>query len=435
MHQVHEKGTHVEIIGQVVVYIMMGCLVAGAVASMVKPGSELGNQFIEGIYSVGPIFFSVGGIFASIPYLEVFINTVFGPLYALVGADPALAATTIIASDMGGYQVADVLASTRESWIMALFTGFMAGATIVYSMPIGLRMIDKSKHKYFALGTMCGFLAIPIGVLIASGICAFTNPMVRAIISTNSEATYQLAMSWGLIFANLIPLTVICVLIAIGLKLIPEKMIKGFTVFGTFIDYAARTVLVLSIIEYFTGIFTTLFGGWGFVPLMAADDGELVRAIETCGAISMMLAGAFPMVHLVKTYLAGPLGKMGKLFHLSDMATAGILATACNALALYPMMKDMRAVDIVKTSAFTVCGAFLIGDHLSFAANFQPTLILPLFIGKLLAASIAVAFTALLALREARKLEAADLEAAGIEVPEDESAPLPEAATAEATTA
>jgi len=414
----------VELIGQIVVYIMMGCLVAGAVASMVKPDSELGNQFIEGIYSVGPIFFSVGGIFASIPYLEVFINTVFGPLYALVGADPALAATTIIASDMGGYQVADVLASTRESWIMALFTGFMAGATIVYSMPIGLRMIEKKKHKYFALGTMCGFLAIPIGVLIASGICAFTNPMVREIISTNSEATYQLAMSWMLIFSNLIPLTIICVLIAIGLKVIPDGMIKGFTVFGTFIDYAARTVLVLSIVEYFTGIFTTIFGGWGFVPLMAADDGELVRAIETCGAIAMMLAGAFPMVHLIKTYLAGPLGKVGSFFRLSEMATAGILATACNALALYPMMKDMRAVDIVKTSAFTVCGAFLIGDHLSFAANFQPTLILPLFLGKLLAASTAVALTAVLALNEARKLEREDFEADGITPPEGESDPI-----------
>lgn len=399
-----------ELIGQVVVFIIMGCLVAGGIASMVKPGSALGNEFIEGIYAIGPIFFSVGGIFASIPYLEAFIKMAFGPAYALVGADPALAATTIIASDMGGYQVADVLAATRESWIMALFTGFMAGATIVYSLPIGLRLIDKSKHKYFALGTMCGFLAIPIGVLIASGICAFSNPMVREVISTNAEATYQLAFSWGSIFANLVPLTIICVLIAIGLKLIPEKMIKGFTVFGRFIDYAARTVLILSIVEYFTGIFSAIFGGWGFVPLMAADDGELVRAVETCAAIAMMLAGAFPMVHLIKTYLAKPLGAVGRLFHLSDMATAGILATACNALALFPMMKDMRAVDIVKTSAFTVCGAFLIGDHLSFCANFQPSLILPLFIGKFLAASTAVAFTAALALKEAQRLEQKDIE-------------------------
>ena len=200
------------------------------------------------------------------------------------------------------------------------------------------------------------------------------------------------------------------VLIALGLKFIPEKMITGFKVFGTAIDYAARTVLVLSILEYFTGVISLLFGGWGFEPLMFIDDEKGLGAVENCAVISMMLAGAFPMVHLIKTYLAKPLGKIGRFFHLSDMATAGILATACNALALYPMTKDMCAVDIVKASAFTVCGAFIIGDHLSFCANYQPTLILPLFIGKLFAAGCAVGFTALLANKEARKLEAEDLQ-------------------------
>ena len=398
-----------EMIGQVIVYIMMACMVAGGVASMVRPESELGEQFIEGIYAVGPILFSVGGIYASIPYLQLFVSSVFGPLYGLIGADPSLAATTIVASDMGGYQTAYDLASTTESWIMALFTGFMAGATIVYSVPIGLRLIDKKRHKYFALGVMCGFLAIPIGVLAASGICALANPMVRDVLSTDAEATYQLAMTWSTIFVNLVPLTIICVAIAIGLKFIPEKMIAGFKVFGTAIDYAARTVLILSILEYFTGVISMLFGGWGFEPLMFIDEAKGLGAVENCAVIAMMLAGAFPMVHLIKTYLARPLGKVGRFFHLSDMATAGILATACNALALYPMTRDMRAVDIVKCSAFTVCGAFIIGDHLSFCANYQPTLILPLFIGKLFAAGCAVGFCALLANKEARKLEAEDM--------------------------
>jgi len=398
-----------ELIGQVIVLIMMACMVAGGIASMVKPESELGKQFIEGIYSIGPIFFSVGGIYASIPYLELFVRNVFGPLYGMIGADPSLAATTIVAADMGGYQTAYALASTTESWIMAMFTGFMAGATIVYSVPIGLRLIDKTKHKYFALGIMCGFLAIPLGVLIASGACALSNPMVRDILSTDAAATYQLAMNWGTVFVNLVPLTIICVLIALGMKFIPETMIKGFIVFGTAIDYAARTVLVLSILAYFVEPFASLFGQLDFMPLMFISEENGLGAVENCAVISMMLAGAFPMVHLIKTYLSAPLGKIGRFFHLSDMATTGILATACNALALYPMTRDMRAVDIVKASAFTVCGAFIIGDHLSFCANYQPTLILPLFIGKLMAAGIAVGFTALLANKEARRLEQEDL--------------------------
>ena len=47
------------IIGTIIVYIIMACMVVGAIASIVKPKSELGAQFVEGIHSIGPIFLSV----------------------------------------------------------------------------------------------------------------------------------------------------------------------------------------------------------------------------------------------------------------------------------------------------------------------------------------------------------------------------------------
>ncbi|MBQ9042905.1 MAG: ethanolamine utilization protein EutH [Eggerthellaceae bacterium] len=414
-----------ELIGTIVVYIMMACMAAGAIASMVKPESELGNQFIEGLYSIGPIFLSVGGIFASIPYITWFVETVFGPAFGLVGADPALASTTIVATDMGGYQTADAIAATRESWIMAMFTGFMAGATIVYSLPIGLRMVDKKDHKYLALGMMCGFVSIPFGVLVGSAVIMLSNPMIRETISNNAEATYQMALTAGEMLPNLVPITIICVLIALGLKFIPNGMIKGFTIFGRFIDYAARAVLMLSIIEYFTGCFSTIFGGWGFEPLAAYGvldpetgtytDAYISQSVEVVASIGMMLAGAFPMVYLIKTYLAKPLGKIGTFFGLSDLAVSGILATSANALALFPMVKDMEPLDKVKVLAYCVCGSFIIGDHLSFCATYQPTLIAPLMIGKFVAAILAIVFVRWLAKKKTLELAAIDAEAEAAE--------------------
>lgn len=67
----------------------------------------------------------------------------------------------IIASDMGGYHLASALASSKEALVMALITGFMGGATIVFSIPMGLAMLDKRDHKYMALGIMSGILTIP----------------------------------------------------------------------------------------------------------------------------------------------------------------------------------------------------------------------------------------------------------------------------------
>ena len=394
----------VELIGTIVVYIIMACAIAGCLASVIKPESELGQQFVAGIDSIGPIFLPVAGIMASAPYLTAFVSAVFGPAYSAVGADPAMAATTFIAVDMGGYQLADALAETRESWIMAMVTGYMAGATIVFSIPVALKMLEKRDRKYLALGVMSGLLAIPIGVLVASAIIAVSHPMVREVVSTNADATYQLALSWGQIGVNLIPLIIICVALAAGLKFKPDAMIKGFIVFGRVMESALKIVFVLVVVEYFTGVWSTLFGSFGFDPIIA-DEEDIFRALEVSGAIGMMLCGAFPMVYLIRRYLAKPLAKIGGAVGLSSDATAGLLAGSANVLALFSMVKDLRAKDKVICMAFAVCCAFLFGDHLSFTANFQPNLIVVVLAGKLAAGICAIVFAKLLAVKKAEQLE------------------------------
>ena len=393
-----------ELIGTIVVYIIMACAIAGCLASVIKPESELGQQFVAGIDSIGPIFLPVAGIMASAPYLTAVVSAVFGPAYSAVGADPAMAATTFIAVDMGGYQLADALAETRESWIMAMVTGYMAGATIVFSIPVALKMLEKRDRKYLALGVMSGLLAIPIGVLVASAIIAVSHPMVREVVSTNADATYQLALSWGQIGVNLIPLIIICVALAAGLKFKPDAMIKGFIVFGRVMESALKIVFVLVVVEYFTGVWSTLFGSFGFDPIIA-DEEDIFRALEVSGAIGMMLCGAFPMVYLIRRYLAKPLAKIGGAVGLSSDATAGLLAGSANVLALFSMVKDLRAKDKVICMAFAVCCAFLFGDHLSFTANFQPNLIVVVLAGKLAAGICAIVFAKLLAVKKAEQLE------------------------------
>lgn len=399
-----------EMIGTMVVYIIMVCAIAGAVASAIKPESELGQQFVAGVDSIGPIFLPSAGILASAPYLTAFVEGVSGPAYGALGADPAMAATTFIAVDMGGYQLADALAQTRESWIMAMMTGYMAGATIVFTIPVALKMLEKRDRKYLALGVMSGLLAIPIGVFVASAIIALSHPVIREVVSTNADATYQLALSWAQIGVNLVPLIIICVALALGLKLKPDAMIKGFIVFGRVMEGALKIVFVLVVVEYFTGIFTTVFGSFGFDPIIA-DDEDMFRALETSGAIGMMLCGAFPMVYLIRKYLAKPLAKIGGAVGLSSDATAGLLAGSANVLALLSMVKDLKARDKVICMAFAVCCAFLFGDHLSFTANFQPSLIVSVLLGKLAAGICAIAFAHVLAVKKAEELEAADLAA------------------------
>ena len=141
------------------------------------------------------------------------------------------------------------------------------------------------------------------------------------------------------------------------------------------------------------------------IDSIIADEGSTFRALEVAGAIGMMLCGAFPMVYLIRRYLAKPLAKIGGAVGLSSDATAGLLAASANVLALFSMVKDLRAKDKVICMAFAVCSAFLFGDHLSFTANFQPNLIVVVLAGKLAAGICAIVFANLLAVKKAEQLE------------------------------
>ncbi|MDD1511724.1 ethanolamine utilization protein EutH [Priestia megaterium] len=398
------------IIGKIVIYIIMTCAVCGAIAAIRNSDEGLGKQFMEGLHSIGYIFIPAAGIMAATPYLSWFISTVCGPFFSAIGADPAIAATSILATDMGGYQLAHVLKESYEGWVMAMIVGFMAGATIVFSIPVGLAMLDKRDHKYMALGVMSGVLTIPIGAFISSVLIMVTNSDVRKIISTTSDSTYEFTISYLKIILNLSPLLLFVVLLAVGLYFLPDLMIKGFMWFGRIMDAGIKLVLVFSIVEIFTGLFSHLFGSWGFHPIMA-DKADQFRALETAGYIGIMLAGAFPMVYLLQKYAGKPLEAVGKKFGLSKEGSAGILATIANILAMFKLIRSMPPKDKVINISFAVCSAFLLGDHLSFTANFQPTLILPVIIGKFSAGVIGIGLAYWLSVPKALELERKDREA------------------------
>ncbi|MDR0252457.1 MAG: ethanolamine utilization protein EutH [Brucellaceae bacterium] len=391
-------------IGTIVIYIIMACAIAGAIASIRNSETGLGKEFIEGLHSIGPIFIPVAGIMASIPFLSSFISTMVGPLYDALGADPALAATTIIAADMGGYQLAKALAQSPDGWVMATVTGFMAGATIIFSIPVGLAMLEKKDHKYMALGIMSGVLSIPAGVFIASVSIMLFNVGIRPDVATAGDAVQQTTLSLPVILQNMSPLVIFCLAIAGGLKFFPNQMITGFLWFGRIMYAAITLVLVFSIVEYFTSVFTTLFGKWSFAPIIA-DEADQFRALEIAGYIGIMLSGAFPMVYLITKFLAVPMEKLGSKIGLTPVGAAGLLAASANILAMFRLVRDMRPKDKVLVIAFAVCAAFMFGDHLAFTANFQPSIILPLLLGKIGGGAFGFVIALWLSVPKAEELE------------------------------
>lgn len=121
-----------------------------------------------------------------------------------------------------------------------------------------------------------------------------------------------------------------------------------------------------------------------------------------------MLAGTFPICYLFQKYCQRPMKFIGRQLRLTDAGAIGMVMVLANIIAVYHLFKDMRARDKVLCVAFGICAQATLGDHLAFTANFQPTLVLPIMVGKFLAGAIAVTIAIFISVPEAQRMEQRD---------------------------
>jgi len=399
----------IPLIGQAIIWIIMACAVLGVIGAIRDESSGIGREFMTAFEQLGIIFIPFAGMLAAMPYIEKFVLTVFGGLFEFIGADIAVAGALITAPDMGGYQLAYSLAGSTETWIIAVFVSYLSGPIVSYSIPLGFSIIDKRDHKYFGLGIMAGILSIPFGVFVSVLILKLTGTPVRGIVSNTSPSDISLAYTWGQIWLNMLPIIVFCVILALLLRFLMDIMVKAFLIFGRGLEIAIKVVLVVSIVEYFTGFFTMIFGSYGFAPIIA-DEADQFRALENAGYLVLMLAGAYPMIYLIKKYCGNALQKIGGKFGFSSIGSIGIFATWAEQLAMFNILKKMPPADKVKVTAFSVCGSWLLGAHISFTANFQPNLLVIILAGKIVGACVAVLIAIWISVPVAKRFEAMDRE-------------------------
>lgn len=350
-------------INEIIVYIMVGFMVIGAIDKIIGNKYGFGEKFDEGIIAMGSLAVAMVGVVSLAPVLAKVLKPVVVPVYTFLGADPAMFATTLLANDMGGYPLAMELALTEEAGLFAgLILGAMMGATIVFTIPVALGIIRKEDHPFLAKGVLAGLITIPLGCLVGGIVAGF---------------------ELGMILSNLVPIIIVSLLLALGLWRIPDRMIKGFIVFGKGVVIVITAGLAAIIVETLTGIV--------IIPGMA----PIWDGIEIVGAIAIMLAGAFPMVYAITKIFNKPLLKLGKLLGMNDVAAAGMVASLANNIPMFGLMKDMDNRGKVINVAFAVSASFVFGDHLGFTAGINPDMIFPMVVGKLVAGVSAVALVLL----------------------------------------
>ena len=324
----------------------------------------LGQEFENGILAAGSLALAMVGIIALSPVLAAVLKPVVLPVYRFLGADPAMFAGTILACDMGGGALAQELTEDPQAALLGgVITGSMLGATIVFTIPVAMGILQEEDRPAMAKGILCGIVTIPVGVLVGGIVAGFPLMMV---------------------LSNLVPIVVIGGAIALGLWKAEKAVIKGFGIFGKAVVTVITVGLAAAIIQELTG--------YVLIPGMAPIE----EGFQTVGAIAIVLAGAFPLVFVVTRLLRKPLMHLGKWLGVNETAAGGLVASLANSIATFGLVKDMDYRGKVVNIAFAVSAAFVFGDHLGFTAGFAPEMLPAMIAGKLSGGVSAVALALLL---------------------------------------
>ncbi|MCP3740984.1 ethanolamine utilization protein EutH [Rossellomorea sp. BNER] len=342
----------------IIIIILSIFMVIGAVDKVLGNKIGLGEKFTEAFQSMGMLALSMIGIISLSPVLANILIPIITPVYELIGADPSMFASTILALDMGGYSLAMEMAKSSDaatfSWV---FLGTTMGATIVFTIPVALGLIEKTDYHYFSKGILIGLANIPVGCMIGGVFAGYD-------------------LKWMLI--NLIPTLIFSTVIILGMIFLPLYVIKTFKVFSKGIESLIMIGLILIMLETSTGIQVVK----GLLPFS--------EGMNTVGMITITLAGAFPFVLILQKVLTRPFIKIGERINVNKYSLIGLLASLAHLIPAFMLFKEMDGRGKVIVTAFAVSGAFVFGSHLGFVATMEKEMVLPMIIGKLSAGFLSI---------------------------------------------
>ena len=333
--------------------------VAGGVDYIISNRLGLGKAFERGITTMGPLALTMTGMMVLAPLLADLLSPVILPLFNLMGVDPAMFAGSLLACDMGGAPLADRLALDPEGALLGgMVCSSLLGVTVTFTIPVSMGMLKAEDRPYAAKGILCGIITVPLGIFVG-GLVAGIAPLK--------------------VLLNLLPTLLPALLIALGLWKCERIIIKLFSWFGRIMTAVSVLGLLLALFQKLTG--------WVLISSLAPVE----DAILVVGEIALLLAGAFPMMHLIAKLLNRSLLALGRRLGVNAVSVTGLLTTTVNSIATFDTVKDMDPRGKVLNMAFAVSAAFVFGDHLAFAGGWDPKAIPAMMAAKLTAGVTALA--------------------------------------------
>lgn len=329
----------------------------------------LGRKFEEGFHLLGPVALAQAGIICAAPLLSQLLGPVVSAFYHALGQDPGMFGS-ILALDMGGYQMAELLADDPQVGRFAgIVAASMLGCTVSFTIPVGMAFLPKERQDDFARGVLYGLITLPAALAVGALLCGIDG----------------LTAVW-----LCLPVLALSVLLGVGLMKFPAAMMRGFQVFAEIIKAVTTMGLTMGAVQYMTG--------WTLLPGLA----PLKEAMEVVASIGIVLLGALPLAELMQRLLKRPMARLGRLLNIAEKGTLNLLICFVSSAPALAAMKDMESRDVTVNAAFAVSAASCLSAHLGFVLAMEPALTMPMVITKFLGGMLGAALAVWMGKRQSR---------------------------------
>lgn len=345
-------------LNQIIVNVTVIFMLLAAADKCLNCRFGLGDQLDSALDTIGPMCIPMVGMILLAPLLGSTLGQIVSPFFRLLDADPAMFANTILACDMGGYTLAQAIADTPEAaQFSGCILGCSLGGTISFIIPVGITMVRREYHSYFAIGVLSGIITVPLGLFVG-GLCA----------------GYPLTM----VFHNTLPILIFSVMIALGLWKAQKATIFLFKISG-------RILVAVAVIGFAIGIVQEV------TPLVIIPGlASVLDGIRVVGSVAIILCGAYPMLHLVNVLWGKGIRRLGQLLGIDSVAITSIFGGFANIMPVLGNCNRMSPAGVVVALAFAVSGSCTFGDHLGYIASVDKVMIVPMILSKLVGCFTAV---------------------------------------------
>lgn len=335
---------------RIIMYCMAAGVILGGIDRLSGNKRGYGKRMEDGFLYMGPMALSMVGIMCIIPVFSRWIEKILIPFYKLTGIDPAMIGG-ILAIDMGGYQLAmDMAVDEKVAGFAGIIVAATFGCTLVFTIPVGMRVVERDDYPYFFKGITAGLVALPTGLIVGGMMCG---------------------LSVGQVLHQNIMIFLLALGLLAGLKWMPEKLIRGLELFAEAMQAVITVGLVLGAVTYLTGI--TIVEG--LYPIE--------EALKVVSSVGIVMLGSLPAAEFLQRALKKPFGWLSGKTGMNETSMVGLLVGAVSVLPQLTMLKDMDRLGKIVNVAYVVSAASMFAAHMGFTIGVEPSLVSALIAAKL----------------------------------------------------